>query len=51
VDIEKGKEAASICVLNALTHIRNALGSLDKVVRVIKVFVVGCCRCAHTQGH
>ena len=37
VDIDTGKEAARICVLNSLTHIRNALGTLDKVVRVIKV--------------
>lgn len=37
--VETGAKAAEVCVLNALANIRAALGSLDKVSRV--VFVSG----------
>lgn len=37
--IEQGQASARVCVLNALTHIKNALGSLEEVSRVVKVCV------------
>lgn len=37
VTVEQGYEAARICALNCLSVIRSAVGSLDKVVRVVKV--------------
>jgi enamine deaminase RidA (YjgF/YER057c/UK114 family) len=37
VTVEQGQEAARQCALNALAAARKALGSLDRVARVIKV--------------
>jgi len=37
VSIDDGREAARLCVLNALSVMRQALGSLDRIARVIKV--------------
>jgi enamine deaminase RidA (YjgF/YER057c/UK114 family) len=37
VSIEEGREAARLCVLNALSVMRQALGSLDRIARVVKV--------------
>lgn len=37
VDLQKAQEAARLCTLNALSWIRDAAGSLDNVVRVVKV--------------
>ena len=34
---ERAKELAAICVLNALAAARTAIGSLDRVTRVVKV--------------
>lgn len=36
-DIEKGKAAARVCVLNGLSAIRNLIGDLDKISKIIKV--------------
>ena len=38
-DVEQGREAAKIAVLNVLSNARQALGSLDKVKRVVKLGV------------
>jgi len=38
-DITKGQEAAKICVLNVLAHAQAACGSLDKIVRCIRLGV------------
>jgi len=38
-DIAKGQEAAKICALNILAHAQAALGSLDRVVRCIRLGV------------
>lgn len=35
--LEIGQEAARLCTINALAHLKSSLGSLDKVKRVIKV--------------
>jgi enamine deaminase RidA (YjgF/YER057c/UK114 family) len=35
--IEEGYEAARLCAVSLLSHVRNELGSLDKVRRVVKV--------------
>ncbi len=37
--IEDGKKAAEICVLNCLSVIKNELGSLDKIKRIVKITV------------
>jgi enamine deaminase RidA (YjgF/YER057c/UK114 family) len=37
VSVEDGREAARLCVLNALAALREALGSLERIVRVVKV--------------
>ena len=37
VSIELGKEAAKICVINCLSHIKSLLGDLDLLERVIKL--------------
>jgi len=37
VDVEAAREAARACVLQALAQLESALGSLDKVTRVVKV--------------
>jgi enamine deaminase RidA (YjgF/YER057c/UK114 family) len=37
VSIEEAKEAARICVLQSLAVLREALGSLDRVERILKV--------------
>ncbi|HDN62869.1 MAG TPA: RidA family protein [Candidatus Bathyarchaeota archaeon] len=36
--VEEGYEAAKICALNCLSALKEALGSLDKVERIIQVF-------------
>lgn len=37
VKVTEGQEAARLCVLNALSLIRHAVGSLDRVKRIVKV--------------
>jgi len=37
VDLAQAAEAAQLCALNALANAKVALGSLDKVVRVVMV--------------
>jgi enamine deaminase RidA (YjgF/YER057c/UK114 family) len=37
VDVETGAEAARRCALQALSALRDELGSLDRVARVVKV--------------
>ncbi len=39
VDVERGAEAARACAISALAVVRNALGSLDLVSRVVKLTV------------
>ncbi|MCG0237747.1 MAG: RidA family protein [Firmicutes bacterium] len=39
VTLEQGQEAARIAVLNALAVVREAVGSLDRVTRVVKATV------------
>lgn len=36
---EEGKSAAELCALNCLSVIKNSIGSLDKIERIIKVTV------------
>ncbi len=38
-NVEQGREAARLATLNALSVVRNHLGSLDKVTRVVKLTV------------
>lgn len=35
--LEEGYEAAQYCVLNALAHLKAEIGSLDNVVRIVKL--------------
>ena len=37
VSVEDGKAAARLCVLNGLSVLRHAIGSLDRVRRIVKV--------------
>jgi enamine deaminase RidA (YjgF/YER057c/UK114 family) len=37
VSVQDGKAAARIAAINILAHVRKALGSLDKVVRVVQL--------------
>jgi enamine deaminase RidA (YjgF/YER057c/UK114 family) len=37
VSIEAGQQAARMCTVNALAQLKTALGSLDRIKRVIKV--------------
>ncbi len=37
ISIEAGQQAARLCTINALAQLKSALGSLDKVKRVVKV--------------
>jgi enamine deaminase RidA (YjgF/YER057c/UK114 family) len=37
VSVEEGREAAAVCALNALAVLEVALGSLDRIVRVLTV--------------
>jgi len=37
VSVQDGKAAARVAALNILAHVRKALGSLDKVVRVVQL--------------
>lgn len=37
VNLSEGQKAAELCVLNALSLINHALGSLDRVKRIVKV--------------
>jgi enamine deaminase RidA (YjgF/YER057c/UK114 family) len=37
VTVEQGREAAAVCALNALSVLQEALGSLDRVERVLTV--------------
>jgi enamine deaminase RidA (YjgF/YER057c/UK114 family) len=35
--IEAGQQAARLCTINALAQLKSALGSLDRIKRVVKV--------------
>jgi enamine deaminase RidA (YjgF/YER057c/UK114 family) len=37
LDVERGREAARLCVLHALAALKQALGSLDRIDRILKV--------------
>lgn len=37
MDVEAGREAAKVCALNILAQARAALGSLDRIERVVKL--------------
>lgn len=37
IPIEAGQQAARLCTINALAQLKSALGSLDRIKRVVKV--------------
>src|SRR5687767_1467486 len=37
VSIEAGQQAARLCTINALAQLKSALGSLDRIKRIVKV--------------
>jgi enamine deaminase RidA (YjgF/YER057c/UK114 family) len=37
VDIEKGQEAARLCIINCLSALQEELGDLEKVTRIVKL--------------
>lgn len=49
VSIDVGKEAAKICVINCLSHIKSLLGDLDLVTRFIKLTGYVNCRPDFTE--
>jgi len=49
VTVEEGAEAAKVCVLNALSLLRESLGTLDRIERVLKVTGFVACTPAFDQ--
>ncbi len=37
ISVSDGKEAAKLCTLNALMHLKNSLDSLDKIEKIVKL--------------
>ncbi|MED5580116.1 MAG: RidA family protein [Nitrospinota bacterium] len=37
VSVKDARNCAKICFLNAISHAKNALGSLDKIVRIVRM--------------
>lgn len=37
ISIEEAQEAGKICCLNALSHLKNLIGELDKIKRIVKI--------------
>jgi enamine deaminase RidA (YjgF/YER057c/UK114 family) len=37
LSLEQGKEAAKLCIINALAQLKSSLGSLDKIRKFVKV--------------
>src|SRR5437660_11809276 len=37
ISIEKAQEAAKLCVINALAQIKNELGSLDRISKIVRL--------------
>jgi enamine deaminase RidA (YjgF/YER057c/UK114 family) len=37
ISIEKAQEAGKICCLNALSHLKNLIGDLDKIKKIVKI--------------
>jgi enamine deaminase RidA (YjgF/YER057c/UK114 family) len=37
ISIEEAQEAGKICCLNALSHLKNLIGDLDKVKKIVKI--------------
>jgi enamine deaminase RidA (YjgF/YER057c/UK114 family) len=37
ISIEAGQQAARLCTINALAQLKSALGSLDRIKRVVKI--------------
>ena len=38
LDVETGQQAARLVILNALASVKAEIGSLDRVVRIVRVF-------------
>ncbi len=37
ISIEDAQKAAKLCIINALAHLKNELGSLDKVSKIVRL--------------
>ncbi len=37
ISIEEAQEAGKICCLNALSHLKNLIGDLDKIKKIVKI--------------
>jgi enamine deaminase RidA (YjgF/YER057c/UK114 family) len=37
ISIEEAQEAGKICCLNALSHLKNLIGELDKIKKIVKI--------------
>jgi enamine deaminase RidA (YjgF/YER057c/UK114 family) len=37
ISVEEAQKAAKLCIINALAHLKNELGSLDRVLKIVRV--------------
>lgn len=37
ISVEDGQKAAKLCIINALAHLKNELGNLDRISKIVKV--------------
>jgi len=37
ISVEEAQKAAKLCIINALAHLKNELGNLDKISKIIRV--------------
>jgi enamine deaminase RidA (YjgF/YER057c/UK114 family) len=51
ISIEAGQQAAKLCVINALTHLKGALGSLDNIKQFVKISGYVNCDSSFSEQH
>src|SRR5688572_15241995 len=51
VDVAAGKEAAKYCAINILAQVKAALGSLDRIGRLLKITVFVASDSSFTEQH
>jgi enamine deaminase RidA (YjgF/YER057c/UK114 family) len=51
ISLEEGRAAARVCIMNGLSELKQALGSLDKIKKFVKVSgYVNCVCCFNCDG-
>jgi len=51
ISVEAGQQAAKLCVINALTHLKAALGSLDNIKQFVKISGYVNCDSSFSEHH